>query len=188
MLAMTKPGKRKARQNIRHAVDEIDPRTGELLAEVVDVEDPHNPKRKERVRRVASPLRRLVHRGSISDAAYDAGRRFEQSYTASRMGPHYCGTNSDRIMVDVSVRNLEQLAAFTLAAEECAAAIKAMGELGGSLLECVIGQEMTVDDWVSTRARMNRWGQGIDPTSAGWVLKQVLGALPDWYSWWDRTH
>lgn len=185
MLAMVKATKQK-RQNVRHAKDWRDPATGELIGHVVDVDDPDDPKQKIRVVQRISPLLRLIATGSIGDGAKEAGRRFADAYAASRMGPRYCGTNPERIMVDVSVRNVEQLVAFNIAAEECAAAIKAQGELGGSLLECVIGQEMTVAEWVSQRARMNRWGQGIDPTSAGWVLKQVLSSLDSWYSWWDR--
>lgn len=186
MLQMARP-RGKARANIRHAIDEFD-RLGGLVAEVVDVEDPDNPKLKERVRRAASPLRRLQHAGRISDSAFEAGRRFAGAYTASHMGPLYCGTNPDRIMVDVGVRNPEQLVAFNVAAEECFEAIKAMGELGGSILECVVGQEMAIVDWVSQRARMNRWGVTMDPTSAGHVLSAILGALDGWYRRWDRSN
>lgn len=185
MLAMAKATKHKGRQNIRHAADERDPVTGEIIAEVVDVEDPDNPNRRERVRRIASPLRRL--RG-LPDEAFDAGRRFEDAYVASRMGPRYCMTNADRIMVDVSVRNVEQLVSDSMAAQECAAAIEAMGELGGSILTFVIGQQMTVEEWCFKRARMNRWGAGLTPQGAGWVLRQVLGSLAQFYRWYDRGY
>lgn len=187
MLSMARATKKTKRQNIRHARDLRDA-AGDLVGEEVDVEDPDNPKQKIRVVQRVSPLRRMFHANSIDDAAYDAGRRFNEAYSASRMGPQYCGTNAERIMVDVSVRNPEQLLAFNIAGEECSAAIKSMGDLGGSLLECVVGQEMTVADWVSQRARMNIWGHGIDPTSAGWVLRQVLGALVGWYDHWDRSN
>jgi hypothetical protein len=186
MLAMAKATKK--RQNVRHARDWRDPETRELLGHEVDVEDPDNPKQKIRVVQRLSPLMRLFAAGSIGEEAKEAGRRFSAAYTASRMGPRYCGTNPERIMVDVGVRNVEQLTAFNLAAEECFEAIKARRELGGSLLECVIGQEMSVAEWVSQRARMNRWGQGIDPTSAGWVLRQVLVELAGWYKLWDRSN
>jgi hypothetical protein len=187
MLCMVKARKAK-RQNIRHARDLRDRTTGELLGEEVDVEDPENPKRKIRVVQRVSPLRRMYHSETIDERAYEAGRRFNEAYAASRMGPRFCGTNAERIMVDVSMRDPEQALAFNLAGEECAAAIRYAGDLGGSLLECVIGQEMSVADWVVQRARMNRWGQSIDPTSAGWVLRQVLAALAGWYRQWDREH
>lgn len=185
---MAKATKRKARQNVLHAADEFDAHTGELVAEVVDVEDPDNPKRRERARRLASPLRRMLHAEAITEEAYDAGRRFAGAYTAANMGPRYCGTNPDRIMVDVSVRNVEQLVSDSMAAQECFAAVEAMGELGGSILTFVIGQEMTIEDWCFKRARMNRWGAGLTPQGAGWVLRQVLGSLVSWYRWYDRGY
>lgn len=182
---MAKATKRK-RQNVRHATDERDPVTGAIVAETIDVEDPGNPNRKERVRRVASPLRRM--KDHLPDDAFDAGRRFEDAYAASRMGPRYCLTNAERIMVDGSVRNVEQLVSDGMAAQECTAAIEAMGELGGSILTFVIGQQMTIEDWVFKRARTNGWGHGLTPQGAGWVLRQVLSSLAQFYRWYDRGH
>ncbi len=182
MIAMTKH--KPKRSNVRHVTDKFE--NGELIGEVVDIEDPDNPKQKSRVVQRVTPLRKLLHRASISPAEYEAGLRFAETYVRAHLGPRYSMTNADRIMVDVSVRNPEQIAADTIAGEECFEIIRAMGERGGSLLECVVGQDMTVQDWVYQRARMNWWGQSITPNEAGQALRFLLSGLVGWYQKCDR--
>jgi hypothetical protein len=60
------------------------------------------------------------------------------------------------------------------------------GVLGSLILECLCGQEMTIHDWVFLRARPNRWGAGVTPQGAGWLLRGTLGALIEWYRQYDR--
>nr|WP_281722280.1 hypothetical protein [Nitrosomonas nitrosa] len=184
-MAKVNPAK-KSRRNVLHARDEIDNETGELVGERVEIEDPGDPKQKLAVVRVASPLRKLLHRGSITQADFESGQRFAEAYTRSMLGPRYAMTNADRIVVDVSTRNPEQMVADNMAAEEVRGAIQAMGVLGGSILECVCGQEMTIQDWVHQRARMNTWGVGVTPQGAGILLRGTLGALIEWYRQYDR--
>ena len=176
----------KSRRNVLHARDEIDDETGELVGERVEIEDPNDPKKKIPVVRMASPLRKLLHRRSITRPEFESGQRFAEAYTRSRLGPQYAMINADRIVVDVSTRNPERMVADNMAAEEVRGAIQAMGVLGGSILECVCGQEMTIHDWVFLRARPNRWGAGVTPQGAGWLLRGTLGALIEWYRQYDR--
>lgn len=185
---MSKSNRAKSRRNILHARDEIDNDTGELVGERVEVEDPGNAKRKLEVVRMASPLRKLLHRGSITRDEFESGQRFAETYTRSMLGPRYAMTNADRIVINTQRGgNPEQMIADNIAAEEARAAIQAMGVIGGSILECVCGQEMTIQDWVHQRARQNRWGSGVTPQGAGWLLRGTLGALIEWYRQYDRA-
>lgn len=186
MLAMRRASSAKSRRNVLHARDEVDDVTGELVGERIEVEDPSDPKKKIPVVRIASPLRKLLHRRSITRAEFESGQRFAEAYTRSSLGPRYALTNADRIVVDISMRNPEQMVADNMAAEEVRGAMQAMGVLGGSILECVCGQEMTISDWVFLRARLNRWGAGVTPQGAGWLLRGTLGALIEWYRQYDR--
>lgn len=185
VLAMGKANPAKSRRNVLHARDEID-KTGELVGERVEIEDPGNPKQKLAVVRIASPLRKLLHRGSITQPEFESGQRFAEAYTRSMLGPRYAMTNADRIVVGIPRRNPEQMIADNIAAEEARGAIQAMGVIGGSILEAVCGQEMTIQAWVHQRARMNTWGAGVTPQGAGWLLRCTLGALIEWYRQYDR--
>lgn len=173
MLAMTKPGKRKApieiptddKVKLRRkagAVEFYDEKAGKWIA----------------VPTVPSLLDRLRSDGKITDEEFQAGVRFSVRFEAAGLGVHYGAIAYDAIRVDGGGVWQEPIGGSDIARSEVEAALAHVGRFGADCLAWLIGMDEEIGRFVW---RCRGGGKLIHERAVQFALETALGSLASFY-------